>query len=950
MGFSRFLNHAKGIINCNAFDSGITTNSMKYKQYLDKKYIRDIQRRFVKTNAERFRCAKSATTERGNNFLDVLPLLLHANHPILPGYVSQNTPCSIYDYYPDQAAVRGAKTIAKNFSLQNKAHLTKDILSIFLMGSSGSIAHGSGSDFDVWVVVRDGISESLLSELELKLNRISKWADSINVEAHFFIMKCDHFREDINVNAEGEHCGTAQHFLLLDEFYRTAVHVAGRWPVWWLVPPEVEDHDLFCEELKLDCVVDMDDYIDFGGIGKLPANEYLGAGLWHLYKAIDNPYKSVLKLMLMETYAAEYPDTLALSASYKQLVYRGVKDINDIDSYVMIFRRIERFFIRNKEWRRLEFLRECFYLKIGERLSQAKSGLLSWRQEVMNDLVNQWNWNSQQIQYLDSRPKWKISEVAAERKRLVQELNVSYRFLSNFARGHQEMVKISQKDITKLGRKLHATFERRSGKIERLNTGIATDLIELELTITAQQKNSLQSWALFDRALKSNELSKFQPLKRTHHLVELITWSEFNQLLGQKSGFQILDNKLTTLNTSELGILRRAIRDAISPEIAQRIEDFDNPATNKVFLMIINAGIDPFGDGSGEQIITNQSDVFSYGESHKNLVRSIDLVIVNSWKEVLVWHFEGETCLADAIAEMMLLMPQQRSDIDYLDVTCFGAARREQIQKRVNQLIEKNIDIRFSQTYAMFATQIGDEMVSIIYEPEAVYPIIHQNETKWIEYLSTSKPQQFSLYIDDGSQLQRPIKTMVNNHQWGEISLFYKVGRDMAHIYLLDENGVYFYRKQEFHDLTSLLQPFARFILAVNKRMDTQRIAPTIKCSELMMQDGEIVASLSRVSLTSAQKHYFNIEVIAEKDGKNPELTFYCDHREFSALEYGNKLLEAVAKHILKQRQFGEYYPAYITDLDLSGIYSDQKLSTSVYLRHKTLLEYKLNEAIKKFY
>jgi adenylate cyclase len=31
-------------------------------------------------------------------------------------------------------------------------------------------------------------------------------------------------------------CGTTQHYLLLDEFYRTAIWLAGRTPIWWLVP------------------------------------------------------------------------------------------------------------------------------------------------------------------------------------------------------------------------------------------------------------------------------------------------------------------------------------------------------------------------------------------------------------------------------------------------------------------------------------------------------------------------------------------------------------------------------------------------------------------------------------------------------------------------------------------------------------------------------------------
>ncbi|MDI9730628.1 hypothetical protein, partial [Stutzerimonas stutzeri] len=36
-------------------------------------------------------------------------------------------------------------------------------------------------------------------------------------------------------------CGTTQHYLLLDEFYRTALWLGGRTPLWWLVP-DYEEH------------------------------------------------------------------------------------------------------------------------------------------------------------------------------------------------------------------------------------------------------------------------------------------------------------------------------------------------------------------------------------------------------------------------------------------------------------------------------------------------------------------------------------------------------------------------------------------------------------------------------------------------------------------------------------------------------------------------------------
>ncbi|MEA8500702.1 hypothetical protein ONN26_24645, partial [Salmonella enterica subsp. enterica serovar Muenster] len=40
----------------------------------------------------------------------------------------------------------------------------------------------------------------------------------------------------------GEDCGSTQHILLLDEFYRTAVRLAGKRILWSMVPCDEEEH------------------------------------------------------------------------------------------------------------------------------------------------------------------------------------------------------------------------------------------------------------------------------------------------------------------------------------------------------------------------------------------------------------------------------------------------------------------------------------------------------------------------------------------------------------------------------------------------------------------------------------------------------------------------------------------------------------------------------------
>jgi len=93
----------------------------------------------------------------------------------------------------------------------------------------------------------------------------------------------------------------------------------------------------------------------------------------------------------------------------------------------------------------------------------------------------------------------------------------------------------------------------------------------------------------------------------------------------------------------------------------------------------------------------------------------------------------------------------------------------------------------------------------------------------------------------------------------------------------------------------------------------------------------------------SGMIRYFNIQVIASEDHQGqPLFTFYCDDIEFSPLEYGDRLLAAVAEYILRFRNSEEKYPVYITDLDISILNPQSRRVTCQYLEIKKQLEQQL--------
>ena len=102
------------------------------------------------------------------------------------------------------------------------------ILGLYVMGSFGSISQTSSSDMDTWICCREDLNDIQRDLLTQKARQIEEWALQFDVEIHFYLVDQQRFRNDRYADPiTNENSGSAQYMLLLDEFYRSAVRLAG---------------------------------------------------------------------------------------------------------------------------------------------------------------------------------------------------------------------------------------------------------------------------------------------------------------------------------------------------------------------------------------------------------------------------------------------------------------------------------------------------------------------------------------------------------------------------------------------------------------------------------------------------------------------------------------------------------------------------------------------------
>lgn len=929
--------------------------------------VNAIKRRFLAINRERLRRAQASLRERQRDFLDLLPLLFHANHMLLPGFISSRTPMGVSDYSPDNRALDAAKKVSRNFTYKRKALRRYDILSIFLMGSSGTIAYSEKSDFDIWICHRPDIADELLDELRKKAGVIEQWAAQLDLEVHFFLMNAAHFKAGGRGELSKEGSGSAQHALLLEEFYRTGLLLAGRYPVWWLVPPGKEaEYDDYVVELKNSYAVRETEYIDFGGIPRIPAEEFFGAALWQLFKGIDSPYKSVLKLLLMEVYAHEYPASDLLCQRFKRAIYEGETSLDRLDPYVMLYAKTEEHLTKTGEKERLELFRRSFYFKVNEKLSVAHTVRRgNWRRDLMKDLADSWGWDEAYLEMLDTRPLWKINRVLRERRILTNELTHSYRFLSDFAHEHARLAMINQKDLNVLGRKLYAAFERKAGKVEIVNRGISQNLQESHLTFCETgEEEGQENWALYIAPLSSVESGGMQPIRRAHSVIELIAWCHFNEMVDGATVLG-LHNQKGDLAPKELRALLSRFQQLFPNTSGNEtgMEELSRSSIMVTAALFVNVGVDPMAVHTrrGRHYMSNKTDALSYGGMGENLALTFDLVVMTSWKEVLTFRYLGLDGLMNCIAEYMRWNPPSRAVAPApLSIHCFSVSHGITVEKRIEELFN-NIEHCFhgdlSGTEKHYVLSVEHLCHYVLWmEREGLRYRRIESYPELLAFLGEERSSYVHVEIDNHALRDTPLPQIFSINKPQVIQMFYQAGASNTDIYVLDEHGSLYCQTIDSCESAALINQFTLFFDAVMRRrrlLDFSAVKPydTLEIYQIRKDDPGRMILVKQEALRQKQlKGYLSVQVVANRlGGDKLAFTIYCGDHEFSSLAHGNNLFREVAGQVLKARGSGERYPIYITDIDLphSGS-APAGLSTIHFLGHKKYIEGKLNEALEE--
>ncbi|WP_457914304.1 class I adenylate cyclase [Candidatus Hartigia pinicola] len=443
-------------------------------------YIETIKQRLDAINQLRLDRGMSSMSEAFCKVYNLLPVLLHYHHPMMPGYIEENVLHGVCFFTPDCIQKSWLAQFEKYLPYQPKFNGELPITGIYSMGSTSSVGQSQSSDLDIWICHPPWLDNEEKHLLKRKCTLLEIWATSFGIDMNIFLIDENRFRQKSSGHVSENDCGSTQHILLLDEFYRTAVRMAGKRLLWTIVPVEEErNYDEYVIMLYTQGVLTPNEWLDLGGLGELSAAEYFGASLWQLYKSVDSPYKSVLKSLLLESYSWRYPVKKTLALEFKHYLHAGENVCYGLDSYCLMLEFITRYLIEINDTTRLDLIRRCFYLKICEKSSQnLKKECLCWRKNILYQFVESWGWDSERLAILNAHNQWKIEEVHTAHDEFLDTMMRSYHDLIRFTHRNNLSVSASSQDIGVLTGKLYEAFEVFPDKMILVNPKMSPNISE----------------------------------------------------------------------------------------------------------------------------------------------------------------------------------------------------------------------------------------------------------------------------------------------------------------------------------------------------------------------------------------------------------------------------------------------------------------------------------------
>lgn len=922
---------------------------MENKNDILKKQISENKQKFYKYNLLRLqKFTNSLPSKTKMDLIEALPLLITSNQQGLPGFIINYRPIGIYGYTPSSKAVNFLNTRFPSVQFSSRQEGIKPLIELFaIMGSAGSIAYNEESDIDFWICVEEKKTDfASLESLREKLREIELWiTENFNIETHFYLNDIEKLRNDLFDTNEDSFGGKANGKLLKDEFYRSSILLNGKIPFWWVVPAGIDDvgynnykNALLPDEFSRD-------FVDFGNLSHIDRQDFLGGGLFQILKSLGNPFKSIIKIGIVEKYLLDKDsESVLLCNMIKRHVHEEKLDIDSIDPYVLMFDQVDSFYSGKNDPDLImasELIKMCFYIKIDPDLSSISENpeaAGSDKTKKMLEYAKRWRWSKVKLKQMDNFKDWDITPINKFWNNITSHILKSYKRILKNIQSDEFIKRFTPEDIKFITRKINSSFSFAGNKIKPA-VSFKDNPIEKNLHIESlSEKDGRVNWLLSKGFTGGRADAEKLFFHKEPSLVAMLAWISMNRMFQKdhtrveiKSRYHLLDANFVRELMNELTLHFSIKRLFIKNEYF-----FTDPLPLLNFI-IINL----------------------YSKYPKD-IEDIFYLYHNSWGETIYEKYDKESDLSTILLKLLNGALLNREDFNrcvrMISPYPYGTSKSfKKIQSLfrdiydffINPVTEERIEKRY-------ITLLGNNFAVFAYRKvRGKYRIVcnmYDSELKMLYGLSNITGRVNRIRTDPEIAELYYLQAIIKNFRDDAIQIYYQRERKYCYFFISDEQGSIIFQRvsaENFIDYFSRLFLFAR-----NSVLNVVKNNPQspLKGSEKNILLYEIIRdNRGGCTIAEADKELKQQLVTHERSiipfkislritdrreiGYQYSLPFGAMTEPFTKSEQ-NKMLRDLSVYMGAT----EGYNYYVTDIDMS------KLGLSIY---KNATSYSFSEKIK---
>jgi len=548
--------------------------------------------KFLKQNKLSLLAAYDIFKPRHIDLFEMIPVLIHENiNSPLTGNFPAQTPCGIVDYVPSPEARSACATYLNIENLVIRRNPEPAILGLFTIGSIGSIAQTSESDIDYWVCIQESaLTQPRIAQLEEKLLRLEKIAmDEFQIQVTFFIVDITKVKENNFGDSTVESSGSAQAGLLKEEFYRTFIFLAGKIPLWSVLPTAISWKYYNAISSRISTNDPRDRYMDLGDIHEISPGEYFGASIWQMFKWLKSPFKSIIKMALLDKYIFQSNQKLLLCNMYKnEWMNTGayLKPAQN-DSYYFLMKHLVEFYEEIDDSHSVNLLLTCFFLKLGiSKKEQFENTAFGLRKILLLKCMENWGWDLQKVFKIGSFKTWPYGNIVRLSNALETYILKKYKKVSESFEGRpDEIAMITPEDRKILEHKVKIEFSDQPMKVRKILLVSRGDRHFHGLHLKYMKTKG--DWILFNKNPKASA-HKEESLIKAKSIEEIGAWLMVNGLYSNNTIINLTPNP-TPVTFNEISLLYRSIHEFFLPLIKPAVP-FEKllkyPEKNAVFVSV----------------------------------------------------------------------------------------------------------------------------------------------------------------------------------------------------------------------------------------------------------------------------------------------------------------------------------------------------------------------------